>query len=141
MTWAGESKPWACEALKALVIDEDFDVTNPTFLGKKISETYISTAALIAGDSSSVPPAVRLAATFKERTKWDLDMPEEITPGVSFPRTCKGNYITSESNDSDKSNRTDSLGQKMPKLVTPSRLAHPRTVETLHEEPKKIQTI
>ena len=122
--WVGEDKPWACEALKALVIEEDFDVTNPVFLGKKIADTYISTAALIAGDSSSVPPTVRLAATFAERTKWGpSDMPEEITPGVSFPATCKGNYLSLDSSDSDNSNSTDSLGQKMPKLAKAPNIA------------------
>lgn len=44
-------KAYACEALRALVIDEDFDITNPEFLAKKGKDMFRPTASIAARGS------------------------------------------------------------------------------------------
>ena len=45
--------PHACEALRSIVIAEDFPITNPEFLAKKKKDLYMDTASIATFSSSS----------------------------------------------------------------------------------------
>ena len=54
--WSNPNRPYACEAMKACVIKDGFDITDPVFLSKSPCDVFTPTAVLAQQRSQASSP-------------------------------------------------------------------------------------
>ena len=122
--WSNPNRPYACEAMKACVIKDGFDITDPVFFSERPCDVFTPTAVLAQirsqASSSSTTPTPKLAleeikARFDNIRFDEYGQPQEIVKGL-YPKFGVA-VVHGDSGSSSVSDSKEGTASSMPLLI------------------------